>query len=99
VQANDSISATDFNISSKEDINVTDIKDADGNSIDLSGITNAIDLSNASLNTDLIIGGGNKITHIDGVYSKTSSTNWDADVTSSKGFTGDGYVIAKIGER
>ncbi|MBA5249988.1 MAG: hypothetical protein FE834_10775, partial [Gammaproteobacteria bacterium] len=92
-----SIHAKDFNINSKNDIILTNIKDVDGNNIDLSAITGSVKLSNTPLKTNFTLGGGNKITQTNGVYEKTSSTGWDADIFSSKGFTNDGYVIAKIG--
>jgi hypothetical protein len=90
------MNADDFNIDSTEDSVLTDVKDVDGNSIDFSAITDSVALSKASFNTDLIIGGGNKIRHSNGVYEKISGTGWNADVASSKGFVNDGYVIAKI---
>jgi hypothetical protein len=96
VKINDNISAENFDIDSKEAIVLSDVKDVDGNSIDFSAITDSVALSKASFNTDLIIGGGNKIRHSNGVYEKISGTGWNADVASSKGFVNDGYVIAKI---
>jgi hypothetical protein len=66
--------------------------------INFSSITDSVALSNESLDTDLMIGGGNKITHTNGgVYEKAASAGWNADVASSKGFINDGYVIAKLG--
>jgi hypothetical protein len=79
VKVDNNINAKDFNIESTEDIVLSDVKDVDGNSIDFSTITDSVALSKASFNTDLIIGGGNKIRHSDGVYEKTYSANWNAD--------------------
>ncbi|NYT26499.1 MAG: hypothetical protein H0A76_00410 [Candidatus Thiodubiliella endoseptemdiera] len=96
VKANDRISAANFNIYNK-DIVLSNIKDADGNAVDLDSVTDIVKLSREALSTDFIVGGGNKITQTNGTYQKTSGADWDADVFSSKGFVGDGYVIAKIG--
>jgi hypothetical protein len=101
IQVSDTIANTDLNINNKYDITLLDIQDTDGNNIDFSSITNAnpVHFSKTLLganSTDFVIGGGN-IAHNNGVYEKTSGTGWNADVTSSKGFINDGYVIAKIG--
>jgi hypothetical protein len=69
----------------------------DGNSIDFSTITDSVALANLALDTEFSIGGGNKISQTKGVYEKTSSRGWNAAITSTKGFSGDGCVIAKIG--
>jgi hypothetical protein len=63
VKVDNNVNAEDFNIDSTKDIVLTDVKDVDGNSIDFSAITDSVALSKASFNTDLIIGGGNKIRH------------------------------------
>jgi hypothetical protein len=73
------------------------IRDTDGNNIDFSSIQSPTNISKLLLDTEFVIGGGNKIIHTNGVYEKTSGAGWNADVASSKGFINDGYVIAKLG--
>jgi hypothetical protein len=97
VKVDNNVNAEDFNIDSTKDIVLTDVKDVDGNSIDFSTITDSVALANLALDTEFSIGGGNKISQTKGVYEKTSSRGWNAAITSTKGFSGDGCVIAKIG--
>jgi hypothetical protein len=97
VKVSDNINAEDFDIDNKDDIILTDVKDTDGNNINFNNITSAIELSNIPLDTDFNINGGKKITHINNIYKKTSDTGWNASITSSKGFTGNGHLIAKMG--
>jgi hypothetical protein len=96
VKINDKIDTKYFAINNKNDIVLSDIKDTDGNNIDFSGITGPIKLSNTSLDSNLTISADKRITLTNGVYEKTSDVGWNTDVASSKSFTGDGYVIAKI---
>ncbi|SSC09376.1 hypothetical protein, partial [thiotrophic endosymbiont of Bathymodiolus puteoserpentis (Logatchev)] len=98
IQANDKINSDNFQINNKNDIVLNGIRDTDGNNIDLSSIKSPAKISKSLLDTEFVIGGGNKITHTNGgVYEKTASAGWNADVASSKGFINDGYVIAKLG--
>jgi hypothetical protein len=94
--SNDKNDTKYFAINNKNDIVLSDIKDTDGNNIDFSGITGPIKLSNTSLDSNLTISADKRITLTNGVYEKTSDVGWNTDVASSKSFTGDGYVIAKI---
>jgi hypothetical protein len=136
----DNISAENFDIDSKEDIVLSDVKDVDGNSINFSAITDSVELANLVLDTGFRISDCNKINQTRGIYEKisdrstgvyektfdnisfvdpnektfskiksvsliekedvhenTSNGDWNVAITSTKGFSGDGCVIAKIG--
>jgi hypothetical protein len=140
VKINDNISAENFDIDSKEDIVLSDVKDVDGNSINFSAITDSVELANLVLDTGFRISDCNKINQTKGIYEKisdrstgvyektfdnisfvdpnektfskiksvsliekedvhenTSNGDWNVAITSTKGFSGDGCVIAKIG--
>ncbi|OJA03343.1 hypothetical protein, partial [Bathymodiolus thermophilus thioautotrophic gill symbiont] len=99
VQINDKIDAQYFNISNKNDIILNNVTDSDGNNINFDSITytTPVKLSNTSLDNNLTISSDKRITLTNGVYEKTTNAGWNSDVTSTKGFVNDGYVIAKIG--
>jgi transcription antitermination factor NusA-like protein len=94
IQANDKINSDNFQINNKNDIVLNGIRDTDGNNIDLSSIKSPAKISKSLLDTEFVIGGGNKITHTNGgVFTISSSTVYMPSV--SNGFW-RGFLILMV---
>ncbi|MBA5248166.1 MAG: hypothetical protein FE834_01325, partial [Gammaproteobacteria bacterium] len=92
VLSGDNINPADFGIDAGG-ITLTGVTDEAGNAI--TGISNAVAFSiDAPVTANYSIGGS--VTSSNGVYTKSGTNSWNADVFSDQGFTGDGFVVAKF---